>query len=62
MLSEQEPEDQHSEAEQVLIGCPKCLRSFPQVLDTNGSFLETVCSHCCTAINYAVVEQLAPVM
>jgi CheY-like chemotaxis protein len=56
------PEETRSGPRQVMIGCPECLRSSPQAMGTSGSLLETVCLHCCTAINYAVVEQFALAM
>jgi CheY-like chemotaxis protein len=61
-ILERQEENRRSESKQVMIGCPECLRSFAQAMDTSGSLLETVCLHCCTAIHYAVVEQFASVM
>jgi hypothetical protein len=45
--------------QQVFIGCPQCLRPFPQSLDAAGSPQETNCVHCLTPIDYAIVEQYA---
>ena len=47
------------DGKQVFIGCPECLRAFPQALGSKGSFQEINCAHCSTPINYAVVEQYA---
>ncbi len=44
---------------QVLIGCPECLRAFPDASESGNSLHETTCAHCCAPINYAVVEQYA---
>ena len=44
---------------QVYIGCPECLRAFPQESEVWGLPQETACSHCHAPINYAVVEQYA---
>lgn len=50
---------QASSAKQVYIGCPECLRAFPQETEVWGSPQETACSHCHASINFAVVEQYA---
>jgi CheY-like chemotaxis protein len=47
--------------QQVFIGCPECLRAFPQALGPRGAFQETNCAYCRTPINYAVVEQYAAI-
>lgn len=46
---------------QVLIGCPDCLRAFPQPFDNASAIQSIDCAHCGTLINYAVVESLAAV-
>jgi CheY-like chemotaxis protein len=51
--------DQVFYAKRVLIGCPECLRAFPQAAEVRGAPQETVCSHCRATINFAVVEQYA---
>jgi CheY-like chemotaxis protein len=58
-------EDDLIDGKRVYIGCPECLRAFPQTpaieapLDkfTDLVALETTCAYCSTQINYAVVEE-----
>lgn len=41
----------------VMISCPECLRTFPQVLDRNAaSTRNTECPHCSTPIEYAIIH------
>jgi CheY-like chemotaxis protein len=41
----------------VVISCPECLRTFPQVLDEKArSALQTKCAHCSNSIQYAIVH------
>jgi len=51
--------DQELHAKRVLIGCPECLRAFPQDSEVRGAPQETACSHCRAIISFAVVEQFA---
>jgi CheY-like chemotaxis protein len=45
-----------SGAEYVIIACPDCLRTFPQVLaETLYPLYETGCTHCSGLIHYAIV-------
>jgi len=55
------PEDprRRSEESPVFIGCPECLRAFPQAIQINASVEETHCTHCRAPISYALVEQFA---
>jgi CheY-like chemotaxis protein len=43
---------------EVLIGCPECMRAFPQTYLRHGLIEETGCAHCGTAIQYAVVDSV----
>ncbi|MBB6143786.1 CheY-like chemotaxis protein [Silvibacterium bohemicum] len=44
-------------AEYVMVTCPECLRTFPQVLDDAAHpICETGCAHCCSLIHYAIVQ------
>jgi CheY-like chemotaxis protein len=52
-------DDPVAQAKRVYIGCPECLRAFPQESEVWGSPQETACSHCHAPINFAVVEQYA---
>jgi DNA-binding NtrC family response regulator len=41
----------------VMITCPECLRTFPQVLDESICLVqETGCAHCSSSIQYAIVQ------
>ncbi|MGC1781482.1 MAG: response regulator [Acidobacteriaceae bacterium] len=43
--------------EYVVLGCPECLRTFPQVVDgPTQTIRETDCVHCASLIRYAVVQ------
>jgi CheY-like chemotaxis protein len=55
------PEDprSHSKEVPVFIGCPECLRAFPQEIQINASVEVTQCTHCRAPISFAVVEQFA---
>jgi CheY-like chemotaxis protein len=45
----------------VIISCPECLRTFPQVLDKKpASTRNTECAHCSNPIQYAIVHSLDP--
>ena len=45
----------------VMITCPECLRSFPQVLDEAiCSIHEAGCVHCSSLIHYAIVQPTDP--
>lgn len=45
----------------VMIACPECLRTFPQVLDDRlAPGLDTKCPHCSNPIQYAIVHYVAP--
>jgi CheY-like chemotaxis protein len=45
----------------VVIACPECLRTFPQVLGKAISPLhETACVHCSSLIDYAIVQPMNP--
>ena len=45
----------------VVITCPECLRSFPQVLDgAICSIRETTCVYCSSLIDYAIVQAAEP--
>lgn len=45
----------------VMISCPECLRTFPQVLDKNAALArEAKCAHCLNPIQYAIVHSLDP--
>jgi len=46
--------------EYVVISCPQCLRTFPQVLGEAVLFHETGCVHCSSEIHYAIVDTLDP--
>jgi CheY-like chemotaxis protein len=58
-------EDTWVDDRRVFLGCPECLRAFPQtpIIDTpldrfiDHVALETNCAHCGAPINYAVVEE-----
>jgi CheY-like chemotaxis protein len=58
-------EDTWVDDKRVFIGCPECLRAFPQtpVIDTpmdrftDHIAIEATCMHCGTPVNYAVVEE-----
>jgi CheY-like chemotaxis protein len=60
-------EDTYVDGKRVYIGCPECLRAFPQTpsidvpLDRFADHLalETTCAYCSAPINYAVVEAFA---
>lgn len=44
-------------AEYVMVACPECLRTFPQVLGKNvHAVRETGCVHCSSPIHYAIVQ------
>jgi CheY-like chemotaxis protein len=50
-----------SGAEYVVITCPECLRTFPQLLgDAMQLIRETGCAHCSSLIHYAIVEPASP--
>lgn len=57
-------EDTYVDGKRVYIGCPECLRAFPEtpVIDSpldrfaDHMALETNCAHCSSPVNYAVVE------
>jgi len=52
--------DQALHVKRVLIGCPECLRAFPQESPVRrGAPQATSCSYCRATINFAVVEQYA---
>lgn len=43
--------------EYVMITCPECLRTFPQVLgEASCPIHETGCVHCCSLIHFAIVQ------
>lgn len=45
----------------VMISCPECLRTFPQVLDeTVSAIRETGCVYCQSLIHYAIVQPADP--
>jgi CheY-like chemotaxis protein len=45
----------------VMISCPECLRSFPQVLHKKaGAPVKTKCAHCSNPIQYAIVHSMTP--
>jgi CheY-like chemotaxis protein len=45
----------------VMIACPECLRTFPQVLGKAISpIYETACVHCSSLIHYAIVQPMNP--
>lgn len=45
----------------VVICCPECLRTFPQVLENSAApALDTKCVHCSTAFQYAIVHPRVP--
>lgn len=45
----------------VMIACPECLRTFPQVLGKAISpVYETACVHCSSQIYYAIVQPMNP--
>jgi CheY-like chemotaxis protein len=45
----------------VMIACPECLRTFPQVLGKAISPIrETACVHCSSLIHYAIVQPMNP--
>jgi len=44
----------------VVISCPQCLRTFPEVFGETARFHETGCVHCSSAIHYAIVDTLDP--
>lgn len=48
--------------EYVVIACPQCLRTFPQVAFGETAVLshETGCIHCSSEIHYAIVDTLDP--
>jgi len=48
-------------AEYVMIVCPECLRTFPQVLGSSVRPVhETGCAHCSSLIRYAIVQSAGP--
>jgi CheY-like chemotaxis protein len=57
------PKNGHDPAgeEYVLVTCPECLRTFPQVLGEAGRPIrETSCVHCFSRIHYAIVQPADP--
>jgi CheY-like chemotaxis protein len=44
----------------VVIACPQCLRTFPEVFGEPSLFHETGCTHCRSEIHYAIVDTLDP--
>jgi CheY-like chemotaxis protein len=45
----------------VMISCPECLRTFPQILGQIAApALYTKCAHCSSPIQYAIVHSIAP--
>jgi CheY-like chemotaxis protein len=47
--------------EYVMITCPECLRTFPQVFGEGTlSIYETGCAHCHSSIHYAIVQPTDP--
>lgn len=45
----------------VLIPCPECLRTFPEILaDTESLIHETTCAYCLTVIHYAILLPTDP--
>jgi len=52
-----DPQSGKSLPKQVFIGCPECLRAFPQVSDVVGEPRETFCTHYLAPVHFAVVEQ-----
>jgi CheY-like chemotaxis protein len=42
----------------VLIGCPECLRTFPELLIQEPAIHESDCIYCGTSMRYAIVQQL----
>jgi CheY-like chemotaxis protein len=42
---------------EIFLGCPECLRAFPQPMGANASRMETSCVHCRAVIHCAAVEQ-----
>jgi CheY-like chemotaxis protein len=50
-----------SGVEYVMITCPDCLRTFPQVLgDAGRPVCRTSCTHCASLIHYAIVQATDP--
>jgi hypothetical protein len=41
----------------VLIGCPECLRTFPELLVSEPAIHGADCIYCGTSIRYAIVQQ-----
>jgi CheY-like chemotaxis protein len=41
----------------VLIGCPECLRTFPELLMQEPAIHESDCIYCGTSMRYAIVQQ-----
>ena len=51
-----------SEEKRLLIGCPECLRPFPQVPGgVDRLFHETACVFCRTPIHYAIAQSMGPI-
>jgi CheY-like chemotaxis protein len=45
----------------VMIACPECLRTFPQVLgNAINPIRDTACVHCSSLIHYAIVQPMNP--
>ena len=45
----------------VMLTCPECLRTFPQLLDEADSRVRyTNCRHCLSSVPYAIVQELVP--
>jgi len=43
----------------VMIACPECLRTFPQVLGkASNPIYQTACVHCSSPIHYAIVQPM----
>jgi len=50
-----------SEEKHVLIGCPECLRPFPQVPNVDRLFHETACVFCRIPIHYAIAQSMGSI-
>jgi CheY-like chemotaxis protein len=44
----------------LLIGCPECLRAFPELLTQENAIHESSCVYCGTCIRYAIVPGTSP--
>lgn len=46
----------------VLIACPDCLRTFPELLDHEDAIHESKCVYCSTPLRYAIVQASTPTL